>query len=185
MRPAIFLDRDGVIIENQPQYVRAWSDVQLFPAAIQALARLKDSPYRIVIVTNQSAIGRGLISLATADAINRRLLDVIQKAGGRVDGVYLCPHAPTDACECRKPQPGLLLQAARELNIDLPRSWMIGDAVSDVQAGYSAGAGFLALLRTGRGADQAKLLPPEWIDKVQVLDDLSAAVEVIIRQISA
>ena len=96
MHPAIFLDRDGVIIENQPAYVRSWDDVQFIPQALVALARLRDSLFKIVIVTNQSAIGRGQITLSEADSINRRLVQVIEKAGGRIDGVFMCPHAPID-----------------------------------------------------------------------------------------
>lgn len=164
-QPAIFLDRDGVIIENCSNYVRSWADVEIFPQALAALAAVRESPYRIILVTNQSAVGRGLISHATASAINERLLGVIRAAGGRIDAVYMCPHGPDDRCACRKPLPGLLLQAAEDLDIDLTRSVMIGDALSDVQAGQAAGVSQSILLRTGRGRAQEQLpaaagLPP-------------------------
>lgn len=158
-QPAIFLDRDGVIIENRADYVRSWEQVELYPQALQALQLLAPLPYPLVIVTNQSAVGRGLISLETAQAINARLLETLQARGARITGLYLCPHAPAAGCSCRKPQPGLLQQAAHELQLDLAGSWMVGDALTDLGAGRSAGVGRLVLLRTGRGA--AQLARPE------------------------
>lgn len=162
MDRGIFLDRDGVLNENRADYVRDWSQVRVIPEAIHALAFPALSQYKIVIVTNQSAVGRGLLSLETATDINRRLVDRIYAEGGRVDAVYMCPHSPADECPCRKPKPGLLLQAAAELSLDLRCSWMIGDAWSDVQAGQRAGVRQSILVKTGRGAalpptDQAQL----------------------------
>ncbi|MBN2145974.1 MAG: D-glycero-beta-D-manno-heptose 1,7-bisphosphate 7-phosphatase [Anaerolineales bacterium] len=177
MFPAIFLDRDGVIIENRPNYVRSWQDVSLIPGVLEALASLSTLPYKIVIVTNQSAIGRGLVALKTAKEINQRLLRLILNSGGRVDGLFMCPHAPEDRCACRKPQPGLLLQAAHELSLDLQHSILIGDAWSDLQAGKAAGVPNLVLLRTGRGADQLKLPAPSSIGEFQVFNDLMQAVK--------
>jgi D-glycero-D-manno-heptose 1,7-bisphosphate phosphatase len=158
MQPAIFLDRDGVIIENRARYVRSWADVQIFPQALAALAGLSQWPHKIVIVTNQSAVGRGLISLGTAQAINERLVQEIGRSGGRIDAVFMCPHAPADGCDCRKPRPGLLLQAQETLRLDLPRSVMIGDALSDLTAARAAAVGHVALVRTGRGASQEHAL---------------------------
>src|SRR5690606_7284956 len=94
MLPAIFLDRDGVLIENRPDYVREWSQVNPFPDAIRALSRVAMKNYKVVIVTNQSAVGRGLITLDAAQTINRLLIDLICQQGGQVDGVYMCPHEP-------------------------------------------------------------------------------------------
>ncbi len=165
MTAAIFLDRDGVIIENRDDYVRSWSDVLFLPGSLEALAKLNTKPYKIVIVTNQSAVGRGIISMQTAEEISRRIVQQIEQHGGRIDGVFMCPHAPDAGCTCRKPLPGLLLQAADALEIDLTVSIMVGDAVSDLSAGQSAGIRRNFLVRTGRGALQAlrpeaKLLHP-------------------------
>lgn len=157
MYPAIFLDRDGVIIENQPAYVRSWADVIIYPEALTALAGISDGPYKIVIVTNQSVVGRGIISLDAAQAINERLVNEIAGANGRIDKVYICPHAPEAQCNCRKPKPGLLLQACQELSLDLSRSIMIGDALTDLQAGQAAGVARTALVLSGRGAVQMSL----------------------------
>ncbi len=155
-RPAIFLDRDGVIIENRDDYVRSWADVVFIPGALEALAALTFTPYAIVIATNQAGVGRGFLTLADAEDINNRLQAEIIRAGGRVNGIYMCPHRPEDNCDCRKPRPGMLHRAAHDLALDLSRSWMIGDALSDLQAGKAANTQTLLVL-TGRGLEQKKL----------------------------
>lgn len=165
MVPAIFLDRDGVIIENRPNYVRSWEEVDIFPQALAALARIRPSPYKIVIVSNQAGIGRGLIPPQIVEDVNRRLVAAIEEAGGRVDGVFVCPHRPEDGCACRKPLPGLLYQAAQALSLDLSQSILIGDNLSDIQAGLAGGVRQVALVRTGLGNQQIQspmlaTLPP-------------------------
>ncbi|MFT3893184.1 MAG: HAD family hydrolase [Anaerolineales bacterium] len=181
MFPAIFLDRDGVIIENRADYVRDWSQVVLLPEAVDALSRFRNTQYKIVLVTNQSAVGRGLISLKTAEEINQRLARVIEEHGGRLDAVYMCPHAPNDQCDCRKPQAGLFLQAAHDLSLDLNSSWMVGDAWSDLLAGQNANLQGLILVKTGRGVDQLQQPKPENLREYLVLDDLSSALASIIN----
>jgi len=121
MRPAIYLDRDGVVIENRDNYVLTWSQVELFPQALQALRFLSQTPFAIIMVTNQSAIGQGLMDRASADEINQRLIEEIKACGVRIDGVFLCPHSPKEGCACRKPMPGLLYDAATLLKLDLGR----------------------------------------------------------------
>jgi histidinol-phosphate phosphatase family protein len=180
MFPAIFLDRDGVLIENKPDYVRDWSQVKMYPDAIRALSLTALKKYKIVIVTNQSAVGRGFISLEAADEINRKLVTYIHQHGGQVDAVYMCPHKPDDGCLCRNPKPGSLLQAAKELSLDLPRSWMIGDAWSDVLAGQSAGVRLAMLLKTGRGSEQILQARPENITKHLILENLALALDAIL-----
>jgi D-glycero-D-manno-heptose 1,7-bisphosphate phosphatase len=181
MHPAIFLDRDGVIIENRPSYVRSWADVSIFPQALEALARIQSSLYKIVIVTNQSAIGRGILPLETAQCINQRLLRTMEEAGGRIDGIFMCPHAPGDQCGCRKPKPGLLLMAAQALSLDLSQSIMIGDALSDLAAGQSAGIPYSILVRTGRGASQALLPLPAGLNPFRTYDTLASALADLIK----
>jgi len=174
---AIFLDRDGVLIENRSEYVRTWSDVEVYPEAIQSLGHLIG--YKVVVVTNQSAVGRGLMTLETARAINNQLIDVFKKRGAHIDGVYMCPHAPDAQCDCRKPNPGLLLQAANDLSLDLTRSWMIGDAWSDLLAGKAAGVRDVALLKTGRGNDQLLQPKPVALNDYYVFNDLADALTTI------
>jgi len=137
--PALFLDRDGVFIENRANYVRSWADVEFFPQALDALARIREIPYKIIVVTNQSAVGRGIMSWETAVNLNNRILGVVREANGRIDACYLCPAKPGIDDPCRKPRPGMLLQAAQEHNLDLNQSYMIGDALTDIQAGQAAG----------------------------------------------
>ncbi len=151
--PALFLDRDGVIIENRADYVKSIAEVEFIPGALETLARFAALGHHTVIITNQSAIGRGLLTQATLDSIHAYLLKHITAAGGRMDGIYICPHHPNDNCDCRKPAPGLLLQAARELDIDLSASALIGDNVTDVLAARAVGAQPL-LVNTGLGATQ-------------------------------
>lgn len=181
-RPALFLDRDGVIIENRSNYVRSWADVEIYPQAVQALAAFSEQPYAIVIVTNQSVVGRGFVPLAEIEAINNRLIEVIRGAGGRVDAAFICPHAPDDHCDCRKPKPGMLLQAAEALGLDLGHSVMIGDALSDVAAGRAAGVAQSILLRTGRGKEQERLPGAEEMRPFPVFDTLAAALSSLTKE---
>ena len=175
MKPAIFLDRDGVLIESRQDYVRTREDIVFYPAALKALAKASRGSHMIVIVTNQSGVGRGLIDMDEADAINRHLVIEVQKAGGRIDAVCMCIHTPEQECNCRKPKPGLLLHATGLLGLDLPNSVMIGDAITDLKAGEAAGVGKVALVRTGRGEDQLKMNG----EVAEVYKDLAEALEMI------
>jgi len=175
MYPALFLDRDGVIIENRPNYIRSWADVYIYPQALEALVKVRIAPYKIVIATNQSVVGRGLISFSEAEVINQRLVAEIEAAGGRIDAIFMCPHTPEENCACRKPLPGLLYQAAELLSIDLKKSIMIGDALSDIIAGQAAGVQKNVLVRTGRGALQASLANTVSIEPFLVYDTLAQA----------
>ncbi len=181
MDPAIFLDRDGVIIENRENYVRSWKDVIVYPGAFAALALLKETNYRVVMVTNQSAVGRGIISLEEAQAINARLLQRIDEHGGRIDGVFMCVHAPPQGCDCRKPRPGLILQAASELSLDLSRSLLIGDALSDIQAGQNAGVPTNILVKTGRGEAQLRLPEAQILKPFLIYDRFEDAVVSLLK----
>jgi len=174
-KPAIFLDRDGVIVENRADYVKSIPEVQILPGALAALAQAARLDARIVVVTNQSAVGRGLLTEAGLHAINAYVHAAIVAAGGRIDGWYFCPHRPDAGCDCRKPKPGMLLSAAADLAIDLPASVMVGDAVSDILAGHAAGAQAL-LVGTGRGVTQTAELSPAGLGHVLVVRDLAAAV---------
>jgi D-glycero-D-manno-heptose 1,7-bisphosphate phosphatase len=172
MFPAIFLDRDGVLIENRDDYVREWLHVTLLPNAIDALTGFHRAGFKIIIVTNQSAVGRGMMTFHEAQKINERLVKTIGEQGGWVDGVFMCPHKPEDNCICRKPQPGLLLQAAREFSIDLAASWMIGDAWTDILAGQAAGTEGSIIVRTGRGAAQLNQPQPSEIQPFHVCENV-------------
>jgi D-glycero-D-manno-heptose 1,7-bisphosphate phosphatase len=181
LHPAVFLDRDGVIIEHRDDYVKSIAEVRFIPGAAEALTCLSQRRFLIVIVTNQSAIGRGLVTRAEVDAIHSLIVERIAASGGRVDGIYVCPHRPEDNCACRKPAPGLLLDAARDLGIDLGASVMIGDTVTDALAAQAAGVRPVLVL-TGLGEKHTReLLPPE-LRRVLKAPNLAAAVEQILDE---
>lgn len=153
---AVFLDRDGVINENRSDYVKTWEEFRFLPGALLALRELAATPLRVLVVTNQSAIGRGLTSAETAAEIDDRMRRLVARVGGRIDGVYRCPHTPSDGCECRKPRPGLLLRAAAEWGVDLGRSYCVGDKLTDLDAGAAVGCRGI-LVETGEGASQDRV----------------------------
>jgi len=137
--PAVFLDRDGTLIHDVG-YISDPADVRLVPAAADALRALRDAGFRLVVISNQSGLGRGLVTQEQADAVHRRFVEELERAGAQIDAAYYCPHAPDEDCRCRKPLPGLILDAARELGLDLARSVMVGNSEVDVSAGEAAGA---------------------------------------------
>lgn len=156
LKPAVFLDRDGVVIEDT-HYVGTTDRVRLVPGSPEAIARLNRDGWTVVIVTNQAGVARGLFPIAAVNLIHEHLNGLLTGYGAKFDGVYFCPHHPEGdvaeyrrECECRKPKPGMLLQASRDLGIDLGRSWLIGDRVSDLEAGAAAGCRTI-LVRTGHG----------------------------------
>lgn len=177
----IFLDRDGVINQNRADYVKSWDEFQFIDGAREALARLARSDFKIVITTNQSAIGRQLITREVVDDIHRRMLDDISGAGGRVDRILYCPHRPEEGCQCRKPRPGLLIQARDELGLDLNNSYLIGDSTEDIKAGTAVGCTTLLVL-TGRGrqafVDLQELDGPQPI----VVENLADAANTILQR---
>ena len=180
-RAAVFLDRDGVINENlDGRYVGAWSDFRFLPGAIESIAALNRAGYAVVVVTNQGGIGRGYMSEAALQDIHTRMLAAVEAGGARLDAVLYCPHDPQAGCDCRKPQPGLLRRAAAELDLALEQSYFVGDHLTDVQAGLSAGCRPMLVL-TGRGPSvrDALATDPRYAH-VPVVDDLPAAVRLIL-----
>jgi D-glycero-D-manno-heptose 1,7-bisphosphate phosphatase len=176
---AVFVDRDGVICENRADHVKTWSEFVFLPGAIEALASLRRAGCRLVVVTNQSAVGRGLLSRRQLDLIHEKMLGSFGGSGAKVEAIMVCPHHPDDGCACRKPEPGMLLEAADRLKVDLSRSFMIGDHPADVEAGKRAGCETV-LVRTGRW-DGSSVVGPHAPDFVA--DDLvDAAIWVLGRR---
>lgn len=149
-RRAVFLDRDGVINKNRPDNVKNLTEFEFEHGVLPALARLATTGLPIVVVSNQSGIGRGQMTPETVEAIHRHMVLAISAGGGRIDQVYYCPHTAEQACPCRKPSPRMLEQARDELGLELGGSWFIGDWVDDVRAARNAGAIPLLVL-SGRG----------------------------------
>jgi D-glycero-D-manno-heptose 1,7-bisphosphate phosphatase len=181
-REAVFLDRDGTLIE-EVHYLSAPEQVRPIPGAADAVRQLNAAGVLVVVVTNQAGVARGYFPERRVAEAHERLSALLAEAGARVDAYFYCPHHPTEGvgayraeCACRKPKPGMLLTAARELDIDLGRSWMIGDKPDDAEAGLAAGCRTI-LVRTGHG----RALPAE----ANAVDDLAAAVVRVIRERSA
>jgi D-glycero-D-manno-heptose 1,7-bisphosphate phosphatase len=182
LRPAVFLDRDGTINEDV-DYLRHPDQMRLIPGAAAAIARLNQRGLAVIVVTNQSAVARGLLTENDLAAIHLHLHELLAAEGAHVDGIYYCPHHPEAAnadfrrdCDCRKPGPGMLLQAARDHGLDLAASVMIGDSRRDLEAGKIAGCKSLILVRTGHGsAEETGLARLSFSAKVY--DDLTAAVD--------
>lgn len=150
---AIFLDRDGVICENRSDHVKSWAEFQFLPGAKESLAALSRTGLPIVVVTNQAIINRGISTAEEVEKIHRRMVAEVTASGGRIDRVVYCPHRPDEACDCRKPKSGMMLQAAREMDLDLAQSYLVGDAATDIIAGHQVGCRPILVL-TGRGLQQ-------------------------------
>ena len=182
IRPAIFLDRDGTVIEHV-HYLSEPEEVRLIPGVVDALRRLRDAGYALVIVTNQSAIGRGMITVEQLGLVNDEMNRQLAAEGLALDAIYYCPEAPIgdDRLEAshvdRKPGPGMLLRASADLGLDPAASWMIGDMISDVLAGINAGCKGNLMVRTGKVLPEAEA---SQADGYRVVADLPAAVDVIL-----
>ncbi len=188
MRAAVFLDRDGTLIEERG-YVDRIDLLSLFPWTADAVRLLNRAGLVTVVVTNQAAIGRGIIDEAFLTDVHRTLDARLDGGGARIDGYFFCPHHPEaqreeyrQACRCRKPGPGLIERACQEMDLDVSRSFMVGDRWIDVQAGQSAGARAL-LVRTGHGGHEADS-PPEGVHADAILNNLMEAVGWILRSFS-
>jgi D-glycero-D-manno-heptose 1,7-bisphosphate phosphatase len=161
VRRAVFLDRDGTIIENV-HHLADPALVRLIPGAAKGIQMLRDRGFVCVVVSNQSAVGRGLLTLETLELIHQEMCRQLAQAGTAVDGWYFCPEAPKTSDRTaidhpdRKPAPGMLLRAAKELDLEVDSSWMVGDMVSDVMAGHNAGCMGTIIVKTGFGGDQTE-----------------------------
>jgi D-glycero-D-manno-heptose 1,7-bisphosphate phosphatase len=175
MHTAVFLDRDGVLNHNRADYVKSWDEFIFLPGVLDALADLAQTPYKVILLTNQSAIGRGLMTGSMLASIHRNILSVVSHHGGRIDGIYFCPHSPKDNCSCRKPKPGMLLTAAQDHEIDLSRSFLVGDAFTDIKAAMLAGCQPILVL-TGREKEQMALIKPALLKKIQIEENLKSAI---------
>jgi D-glycero-D-manno-heptose 1,7-bisphosphate phosphatase len=149
--PAVFLDRDGTINEEMG-YINHLSRFRIFSQAAPAIRRLNEAGLKVVVISNQSGVARGFFPAALLAEVNRRLTGILAAGGARLDGLYLCTHHPEEGCPCRKPKPELILQAARDLDLDLERSYLVGDRYNDIQTAANAGVkGILVLTGYGRG----------------------------------
>lgn len=178
-RRAVILDRDGVINDHALDYVTSWRRFRFLPDALEALRRLREAGWLVIVATNQSAVGRGLMTETDLQEIHDRMLAAVEEHGGHIEQVFYCPHHPDDWCSCRKPQTGLLQQAARAYALDLSDSYVVGDSWRDMAVGQRVGATTILVegVDAERAQEQLERLerPPDFFVK-----DLGAAVDVIL-----
>jgi D-glycero-D-manno-heptose 1,7-bisphosphate phosphatase len=171
-RRFIVLDRDGTIVEER-EYLSQPEQVKLIPSAGAALRELQQMGFGLVVITNQSGVGRGIFDQDQLDLIHERLKQLLDREGVHLDGLYVCPHKPDDHCSCRKPKLGLLQKAAEDLGFSLERCIVIGDKAGDIEMGRAAGVATF-LVRTGYGAQWENAIAADF-----VVDDLAAAMATI------
>ena len=170
----IILDRDGVINYDSDAFIKTPDEWKPIPGSLEAIAHLTQAGYRVVVATNQSGIGRGLLDMAMLNAINDKMIKAVVQAGGRIDAMFFCPHTSADKCDCRKPANGMFKEIARRFSMDLKGVPAIGDSLRDLQAAAAVGAKpMLVLTGKGKKTSAAGGLP----EGVQTFADLSAAVD--------
>jgi len=187
-RPAIFIDRDGTLSE-EVGYINHMTRFRLLPFAVDAVRLVNQSGYLAVLVTNQAGVARGYFPEPLVEEVHRHVHHRMAEGGARLDGIFYCPHHPSAGvppyrqnCACRKPKPGLLLQAEKALGIDLPRSWVVGDRYPDMQVAWAVGARG-AMVRTGYGEGELAHNAPRWPQAPDlVAENLLSAVERILRE---
>jgi histidinol-phosphate phosphatase family protein len=177
-RSFVFVDRDGVINRNiDGDYVRNWSQFEFLPGAKEALARLAKANWGVAVVSNQGCINKGLVGVDVLEDIHRRMNANIVQAGGWIDGIYICPHRNEENCDCRKPKPGLLVRAAKELGIDPAGAWLVGDAAADIAAGRTFGCRTILVLSGRTAPADAKKAGAD-----RTASDLAEAVKIILGE---
>jgi D-glycero-D-manno-heptose 1,7-bisphosphate phosphatase len=179
LRPAIFLDRDGTLVDD-PGYLGNPADVRLLPRAAEAVAGFGRAGFALIVVTNQAGIAKGYFTVEDYRKVERRVAELIEAGGGRLDAVYFCPHHPevTGSCDCRKPGLRLYQQAIREHHLDPARSWWIGDRLSDLLPARALGGRGL-LVRTGHGAESTTQAAAE---RFEVAEDLREGLRVVLAK---
>ncbi|ARU06592.1 D-glycero-beta-D-manno-heptose-1,7-bisphosphate 7-phosphatase [Comamonas serinivorans] len=182
MLKLVILDRDGTLNAETDAFIARPEQWQALPGALEAVARLNQAGYTVVIAANVPGLGRGLIDMAALNEVHARLHKELAAAGGRIDSVFFCPHVPEDQCDCRKPKPGLFTQIGLRYGVDLAQVHAVGNSLADVQAARAAGCR-VHLVLTGRGRpDSTDPLPAAFGDDVHVHADLGALAQALVAQ---
>ena len=178
----VILDRDGTLNHDSDEFIKSPEEWQALPGALEAVGRLNNAGYHVVLATNQSGLGRGLLDVASLNAIHKRMLKQLAAVGGRIDAIFYCPHTPEDACTCRKPLPGLIEQVADRFGIDVKDVPFVGDSLRDMQAAAAAGC-LPHLVLTGNSlALRGASLPPTFPAGTQMHTDLNAFVDALLKK---
>jgi len=175
----VILDRDGVINQDSDEYIKSADEWRALPGSLEAIARLNQANYRVVVATNQSGLAKGLFTLDNLHQIHHKMLKQLAEIGGTIEAIFFCPHDDKANCQCRKPRPGLLLEIASRLGVSLSNVTIVGDSLRDLQAAIAAG-GKPVLVLTGKGKDTLKDL--KGFDDVPVYDDLAALVDDLLQE---
>ena len=171
----VFLDRDGVINVDSPDYIKSWAEFHFIPKSTEAIARLTRAGIAVIVITNQSAVNRGMMSPEALETMHRRMCRVVADSGGRITDIFFCPHRPDENCNCRKPRPGMILAARDRYGLDLASAVMVGDSEKDILTGWAAGCGATVLVKTGNGESAIRSLAQKGALPDHVADDLAAA----------
>ena len=185
LKKVVFLDRDGVINFDSPNYIKSQSEFKFIPGSIEAIRKLTLTGFTSFVITNQSALARKLISSQELEKIHKMMKAKIASEGGKLTDIFFCPHMPNDGCDCRKPQPGLIFQAQRKYDIDLTDAVMVGDSAKDIECAYNAGCGRAVLVKTGKEIGVEQLLDARQIKPSHVAADLLAAAKWILNKYTA
>lgn len=176
----VFLDRDGVINEDSSLYIKKWKELRFLPGSLEALKTLHTNGCTTIVITNQSMIGRKISSLKCLDEIHRNMKDTVNRQGGKIHDIFFCPHRPDENCDCRKPKPGLIIQAQKKHRVDLSTACMVGDSAKDIECARNAGLRHAILVQTGNGLNAELSLKEKDILPDYVAKDLLDAVEWIL-----
>lgn len=180
LKKVVFLDRDGVINRDSPDYIKNRSEFEFIPGSISAIQHLTLNGFSPIIITNQSAIGRKMMSIQDIEHIHSMMRSALASGGGEIKDIFFCPHTPEDGCDCRKPRPGMMYKARERFGIDLSKSAMIGDSAKDIECARNAGCGHAVLVRTGNGIQAEKMLAEKNIVPDHIARDLYDAARWII-----
>ena len=158
MQKVVFLDRDGVINRDSPDYIKSWEEFEFLPGSIEAIKLLNLNGFTTIIITNQSAINRNMVSKEGLEYIHALMKKAVKSGGGDIKDIFYCPHTPEEGCDCRKPEPGLIYRAQEKYKIDLPTSVMVGDSAKDIECARRAGCGLSILVKSDNIANTEKIL---------------------------
>ena len=176
LRKVIFLDRDGVINRDSPDYIKSWSEFEFLPGSLEAITLLTLNGFDTIVITNQSVIHRKMVTIKGLDYIHTMMKKAVISNGGQIKDIFFCPHVPEDRCRCRKPNPGLILKAKQKYRVDISTSVMVGDSAKDIECARNAGCGQAVLVKTGNGAEAEKILKEKSIIPDFIARDLLDAV---------
>ena len=180
LKKVVFLDRDGTINRDSHAYIKSWEEFEFIPGSLEAIKEFTSNGFVNIVITNQSAVPRKLISLKDLEFVHNMMMQTVASSGGEIKDVFYCPHMPEDDCDCRKPEPGLIYQAQKKYGLDLNTAVMVGDSAKDIECARRAGCGKAVLVKSGKEDDVERVLKASQIFPDYVAEDLLDAAKWII-----